>query len=611
MNPFDDERLQGARSSLVRVMPDEQGRFSYELWCQYTRIGLDNLQVGDLIGVENYTPANNGSRIYSVLALSQVYPMHFAAQEINAYPGHVFEAMRSIKNDWETQERQPLYLTTTIKVIAVPTGYQFVYDPRNNDRLPGLDEERNIPMIGAEIRLLSQTMVDAIINQGMEEEPNSPFTHKKFDDINIRINQESLLTTHFGIFGFTGVGKSNLVSSLVSSLCFDSDEPRANFVVLDPNDEYLGLFIDRFVSNPEEVSYIHVGSDSLHGLITRELGNPDGPSDKVMGIMMRQLRLPPPLQARLKSDENFKDYILRGLRSVFGRTRIALPYEDVSTLIRAIIKEQTPERSGPQTKEAIAIVLDSWTRNYIGLPMSQQNILNAIDFGSRRLDRGPIENLQGGTQLTAEGVITRTIRALQREADRLENIPVDAIVQIDELIQRISAPRSRHILVVTGRRDLELKHFASLLGNDVYEARRNNVEREPFISFVFDEADMFLPQAGSDQDTLNIRDLCVTLARRGRKFGIGLGISTQRSSLLDTEVMANLHTYLVSKLPRQADRQKVAEAFGISDDQLAPTFTFRRGNWLIISHDATGLKGVPIPAIAEDANARIAKGAGQ
>ena len=102
-----------------------------------------------------------------------------------------------------------------------------------------------------------------------------------------------------------------------------------------------------------------------------------------------------------------------------------------------------------------------------------------------------------------------------------------------------------------------------------------------------------------------MRELCVTLARRGRKFGLGLGISTQRSSLLDTEVMANLHTYFVSKLPRADDRQRVAEAFGISEDQLAPTFTFSRGNWLVISHDATGLKGVPIPTIAEDANVRI------
>ena len=80
--------------------------------------------------------------------------------------------------------------------------------------------------------------------------------------------------------------------------------------------------------------------------------------------------------------------------------------------------------------------------------------------------------------------------------------------------------------------------------------------------------------------------------------------------MLDTEVMGNLHTYFVSKLPRSYDRQRVAEAFGIGEEQLSPTFTFRPGHWLIISHDATGLKGVPIPAKANDANQRIIDAAG-
>ena len=134
-NPFDDERLHGARSALTKITPDEQGRYIYDLMCQYTRLGLDGLQVGDLVGIENYTPNSNGEHVYSVLALSQVFPVHFAAQGTNAYPGHVFESMRSIKEDWETQEEKPLHLTTTIAIQAVPTGYQFSYNPRETKRL--------------------------------------------------------------------------------------------------------------------------------------------------------------------------------------------------------------------------------------------------------------------------------------------------------------------------------------------------------------------------------------------------------------------------------------------------------------------------------------------
>lgn len=216
-NPFDDDRLCGARSAMVRMTPDEQGRFEFELWCQYTRKGLHSFQIGDLIGVESYAPPENGSPIYSVLTLTQVYPIHFAAQGNDAYPGHIFESMRSIKDDWEKQSDRPLHPTTTIVAHAVSTGMQFKYNPQD-EVLPNPENERDLPMVGSEVRPLSMEMVNTIINKDMEEQPDSPFSHKKFDDINIKLDKEALLTTHFGIFGFTGVGKSNLVSSIVASL---------------------------------------------------------------------------------------------------------------------------------------------------------------------------------------------------------------------------------------------------------------------------------------------------------------------------------------------------------------------------------------------------------
>lgn len=608
-NPFDDERLQGARSALVKVLPDDQGRYIFELMCQYTRKGLDNLQVGDLIGIENYTPTSNEDRVYSVLAISQVYPVHFAAQGSNAYPGHIFESMRSIKEDWESQEDRPMHLTTTISIQAVPTGYQFSFNSRSQNGLPGLAEEKNLPMIGAEIRPLSMDMVNAIINQGVSYQPDSPLQHKKFEELNVKLDQESLLTTHFGIFGFTGVGKSNLVSSMVTSLCFENEKPLSNFIIMDPNDEYLGLFIDRFMGAPEEVSYIHIGSDSLHNHITRGLGDDSvEPSDEVLTVLRHQLRLPPPVQDKYNNDGNFKERIDNALRNVFRRTRIVLPFDDVAFLIRKTIREQTDERTGPEVKEAMRQIVESWATEFFEAPVNKENLEKAVYYGNHELDLGPVNSLNPSKKGNAQGIIRRTTNILNAEASRLKQIPPEAIIQISDLINRLSDRDNRQTIIVTGRRDSDIKHFSAMLGNNLYESRRHMVERHPFITFIFDEADLFIPQSGSDDDTLMVRELCVTLARRGRKFGLGLGISTQRSSMLDTEVMSNLHTYFVSKLPRADDRKRVAEAFGIGENQLTPTFTFRKGNWLVISHDATGLKGVPIPTSAADANVRISGG---
>ena len=94
-------------------------------------------------------------------------------------------------------------------------------------------------------------MVDTIVNRGLDGQPDSPFVHRKFPDLNVKLDVEALLTTHFGIFGFTGVGKSNLVASLTASLTEVGTAVGANVVLIDPNDEYLALLIDRFVSIPE------------------------------------------------------------------------------------------------------------------------------------------------------------------------------------------------------------------------------------------------------------------------------------------------------------------------------------------------------------------------
>ena len=607
VNPFNDNRLQGARSALINMVPDEQGRYTFGLMCQYTRMGLHGLDVGDLVAVENYTPSDNGGRFYSVLSLSQVSPSHFAAQGNNAYPGHIFESMRSIKEDWETQQSKPMHLTTIIEIKAVSTGFQFLFNPRTAEHLPHLVEEQNLPMIGAEIRPLSMEMVNAIINQDLENEPDSPFSHKKFDTLNVKLDQESLLTTHFGIFGFTGVGKSNLVSSMVSSLCFENENPLSNFLIFDPNDEYLGLFLDRFLIAPSEATYVHIGTDSLHSVVARELGTENEPSPNAMAIMNQQLRLPPTLQTLHNSDPSFRKYVNDALVNVFHRTRVVMPYEDVAMLIRTRLTEETPEGSGPQTKDILRDLTELWSNRFEGLPVNLANVEKAIAVGNSEDIQKVIKSIpeKVSAKNTVTGIFSRTQNALKRESKNLKEISPNAIMQTRELIQSLTQQGKRQVIIITGRRDSEIKHFASFLGNSIYDTRRREISREPFITFMFDEADLFIPQTGSDKDTAMVRELCVTLARRGRKFGLGLGIATQRSSLLDTEVMANLHTYFVSKLPRSDDRERVAEAFGISKEQLTPTFTFRKGNWLIISHDATGLKGVPIPTQATDANSRI------
>lgn len=178
---------------------------------------------------------------------------------------------------------------------------------------------------------------------------------------------------------------------------------------------------------------------------------------------------------------------------------------------------------------------------------------------------------------------------------------------LDEIVEDLNDNKASSLWIIQAHNPNELREFSKRLGDAIYEKRRQNGIVDPLVSFIFDEADEFIPGKPQGSSYEASKEIVETLARRGRKFGIGIGIATQRTRYLDTSIMAQPHTYLVSKLPRESDREVVAEAFGVSKDMFRQTFKFKPGNWLIMSHDATGLKAIPVPIQTEDANKRIVK----
>jgi len=167
--------------------------------------------------------------------------------------------------------------------------------------------------------------------------------------------------------------------------------------------------------------------------------------------------------------------------------------------------------------------------------------------------------------------------------------------------------KEKSSLYVVQGSDSDVRKTSAKLGNQMIENRRVSGSNFPLVSFVYDEADQFIPQDTSQPGMGASRDTAEQLARRGRKHGLGIGIATQRIVYLDTNVLGQPHTYFVSKLPRESDRDRIQQAFGLSDETLRESLRFKVGQWLLISHDATGIDGLPIPVTMPDANDRISK----
>jgi hypothetical protein len=188
----------------------------------------------------------------------------------------------------------------------------------------------------------------------------------------------------------------------------------------------------------------------------------------------------------------------------------------------------------------------------------------------------------------------------------LKKLKIILRITVPDLVNKLNNATQDNLFIIQSHNPDDLRSFSNWLGNRCYEERRRKGQISPLVSFVFDEADEFIPQnpQGSYKDSTEI---AMTLARRGRKFGLGIGIATQRITYLDTSILAQPHTYFVSKLPRKSDQDRIREAFGISEEMFRQTVKFKKGDWLLVSYDATGLEAVPLPIHTPDANERLAK----
>ena len=206
-------------------------------------------------------------------------------------------------------------------------------------------------------------------------------------------------------------------------------------------------------------------------------------------------------------------------------------------------------------------------------------------------------------QFKKDGDFENHISELQAlETSTAQNLA--ASTTLDDVVADLNDDGNHSLWIVQSHNPDDLRNFSNVLGNELYERRRETGAIEPLVGFIFDEADEFI-RSGARGSYEKSAEIAQTIARRGRKFGIGLGIATQRIRYLDTSIMAQPHTYFISKLPRASDRQAVSEAFGFGNEMLNQTFKFGKGQWLLVSHDATGLEAVPLPVKTEDANQRI------
>ncbi len=607
---------------LVSIETDPVTGFVYNIWFPYTKSNIKETQEGNLIAIKNFS--SNGSCCkYSILELTSVIPAHYALgsspQEIEkAFPGFVVEAAKSARLDWE--QEKPIEQTTKIKTQARPTGFEMDFESGLHKIVP----ESGMPMIGEDVYLLSNSAINEVINKDLLTDKIpviEPCELANNREIKVRISVEDLLRTHFGVFGFTGSGKSNLMSTLIYSIFKNRN---MKVIMFDLMVEYPGLMID-LLATTNDAYIVALDEQSLPGgAATANFLLHNGSVEAAASSIVRTLLLPKQLApCRDDYQQLFTELLHAGKIRIFNPGAGGVNYGEVYNKVAPKIsgslgncKEPLLRWARRLDKGTVSISieelkqfdseLEGFARNYrIPMDFQTENSSGKPVFGGLQAQR-PTSVATVDLNPTAHSVVFNMKTEIQNFIRSFEQgkMPEKALLTFQRMKEIVNEPDRNALFIIQSNRDSVLRGTAADVVNRIYEDRRHNGIIAPQMLFVFDEADEFMPGQASETYAES-KAAIATLARRGRKFGMGVTFATQRVAYLDTSILAQPHTYLISKLTREYDRTTVSQAFGIADDILRKTLKFSVGEWLLVSYEATGLANVPLPVHFPNANARI------
>lgn len=551
---------------LINLQENEQTRYECEVWFDYTRRNMERIREGAFLAIPNFSSDAKGYR-YTVLEIVSVLPIHYGLGEnAKGYPGFVREAAKSAFTDWREQESEVREDTTQIRAIAVPTNLEVNEDGK-------ISEESNLPMPGGDVYTITAELTDQIVNKGINPERDNIIKVGHLireETVETYLLVDELLQVHFGIFGFTGAGKSNLLSTLVAKLFQErQSEDVLKVVFFDLMSEYATLVVDLLVQ--KDAYLIGLGAQTFPGDVIEYLAGDTAKLDSAALAMAKTALLPKALKgSNTKLFSVYKELLQLGKVRVYQRV-------DVSSSLGEFVKEfwnnVNDSRFAKADKTKVEELIDTLTS-------IQENLLNA-DIESILAE---IKTVLKDVGANAGKAVQELYNALYNAAEDLKRnppLPVEKRVTVPWLVSKLNDSQQDNLFVIQAHNPDELRTFSKWLGEATYEDRRRIGQISPLVSFIFDEADEFIPQeaSGTYKDSTEI---AMTLARRGRKFGLGIGIATQRITYLDTSIIAQPHTYFVSKLPRKSDQDRIREAFGLSDEMFRQTVKFKKGDWLLV-----------------------------
>ena len=573
-------------------------RYQCRIKVEYQRDLMGILEEGMLVAVKNFKQSEQASERFTLMEVSRVWPEHFGLRGLSdhGYYPMQFEIIEQSEEDWQSNDKS----TMMIQIDAIPINYDLLVNEKCEfEFVKGF----SYPVVGSPTYILNGEMINRMYNQKIAQklgaDPSKTVEDARLDSrlglikmfqaskssIPIYVDFENLVRYHFGVFAFTGGGKSNLMSNILRRLLTHAEDTK--IVIFDISCEYTFLLLD-VLSDP-----------NIEAKIVFE--NRIGSLEQFYNSVVKP--------REYEADERTK----AGLQHVMDQGKLAYytrPKQNVPTYSKFMeeVEEQRKDTMGkPHYVNAIDKIYDAtlaYTEEH-GLSENQEveeEFVNYIsEVAAQAVEQFKVHDKSGlyAWATTRNSIIDLIKKRKSKKEEVAGGLTVE---KIRELIEN----KTTKLICISISDPFTIKEFAINLTQDLLVRRKRKFQVKPHILLVFDEAQEFIPSNGTGID-VKCSGHVETLLRQGRKYGLGVCIATQRIAYLNTNALQQLHTYFVGTLPRPYDRMLVSDTFMIDKGILEKTLEFAPGEWLLSSYIATGIENVPIFIKADNAEKEVEK----
>jgi hypothetical protein len=461
-----------------------------------------------------------------------------------------------------------------------------------------------LPLIFSEVCIVSQTDLKCMLETDSDEEmiPNTKATRAKllsigssvvFPDYKIKVNIDKFFGFHFAVFGNTGAGKSNTLAKIIQDIFKKGNYSAkgAKFVVIDSNGEYKKAFseinsnnneikVKNFTTNFQETQddmikleipvwalsaddwavllhasektqipilkraidiaknffdkssenedlKNHILASTLIGIFNSSDSSPSK-RDKILSVLKIFNTDKISLDTCIGKDKNDEDLIIRNAVEVkFGSIEYAV---QALTFFKSFIKSEFFKR-----------LVDNKVVIY-----SMEQFCDAVDFAT--LYEGSISSQR--IQEYTSTLVTRLSAVKEGIQGQIFN--KTAFSNVDEYVNSIIGENQIANIDISNLDDASAEVVTKVLAKLLLDyLRKKDKKADTPINFIIEEAHRFIKnETIYEAIGYNIFE---RIAKEGRKYGLLLGISSQRPSELSKTIVSQCSNFIIHRIQSPED----------------------------------------------------------